>query len=292
MNRGLGDVLFRNAMTRFFPLLRRTAIIAAGCSLLSSPPAAAQPSTSVGEASVLVGNTLGPQALEALVGVIGHFGTPQPKAWEFLFTDPAAKGGVRALKVTGRRATPKAPDDGGYESTVPLGFFRWSDVKVDSITAFHAVDQEARAAMIGFDSVQYVLRAREGTTQPVWFLSLWDKEERTVGRLEISATTGKVERRVWLRYVNDNDVPAKVEDSLSPYASMRPMPPPPPTPVPPVAPTLPIEPSVNPGLPDVPGIVPPPPPPVAPDPGIVPPPLPDVPTPAPEPAPGYTPLPN
>ncbi|MFM7182973.1 MAG: hypothetical protein ACKO2G_16130 [Verrucomicrobiales bacterium] len=279
-------------MTRFFPLLRRTAIIAAGCSLLSSPPAAAQPSTSVGEASVLVGNTLGPQALEALVGVIGHFGTPQPKAWEFLFTDPAAKGGVRALKVTGRRATPKAPDDGGYESTVPLGFFRWSDVKVDSITAFHAVDQEARAAMIGFDSVQYVLRAREGTTQPVWFLSLWDKEERTVGRLEISATTGKVERRVWLRYVNDNDVPAKVEDSLSPYASMRPMPPPPPTPVPPVAPTLPIEPSVNPGLPDVPGIVPPPPPPVAPDPGIVPPPLPGVPTPAPEPAPGYTPLPN
>lgn len=245
----------------------------------------------------MVGNTLGPQSLDALVAVIGHYGTPQPKAWEFCLVDPATKGGVRALRVSGRRATPQAPENGGYETTVPTGFFRWQDVKVDSITAFHAADQEAKAAMVGFDSVQYLLRAREGTAQPVWFLSLWDQEERTVGRLEISATTGKVERRVWLRYSGRGTWPVKIEDSLSPYASMRPLPPAPPVPPPPVVPPLPTEPPAGPpadppGWPATPPVAPPPPPPVAPDGVVVPPPLPDVPAPAPEPAPGYTPLPN
>jgi hypothetical protein len=293
MNGGAGDVLITIAMIRHLSPLPRAVVLAAGFSLLSNWPASAQGSATVQESASLVGNTLGPQALEALVGVVGHYGTPQPKAWEFTLVDPAARGGVRALRVNGRRATPKAPDEGGYESSVPLGFFRWSDVKVDSITAFHAADQEARAAMIGFDSVQYVLRAREGTAQPVWYLSLWDKEERTVGRLEISATTGKVERRVWMRYIDRNDVPVKVEDSLAPYASMKPLPPAPPIPPPPVAPPppLPIDPSL-PGGPTMPSIPPPPLPPSAPDGVVVPPPLPDVPAPAPEPAPGYTPLPN
>lgn len=290
MNRGPDDVLVVTAMSRYLSPLRRAVLLAAGCLLLSSLPAGAQGSPTIQESAVLVGNTLGPQALEALVGVVGHYGTPQPKVWEFTIIDPAAPGGVRALRLAGRRATPKAPEEGGYESAVPLGFFRWSDVKVDSITAFHAADQEARAAMIGFDSVHYQLRAREGTTQPTWFLSLWDKEERTVGRLEISASTGKVERRVWLRYVDRNDVPVKVEDSLAPYASMRPLAAAPP--VPPVVPPVLGNPSVIPVPPIDPSIPPPPLPPTVPGGNIVPPRLPDVPAPAPEPAPGYTPLPN
>ena len=281
MNEGDCDVLDLITMLHLFSPLQRAVVVAAAYSLVSALPAAAQGSTNVQQAAAVVGNTLGPQALNSLVSVIGHYGTPQPKAWEFSFVDPAAKGAVRALRVQGARGTPRAPENGGYESSVPLGFFRWLDVKVDSITAFHAADQEAKAAMVGFDSVQYLLRAREGSAQPIWFLSLWDQEERTVGRLEISATTGKVERRVWLRYTDRGSWPVKVEDSSAPYPSMRPLPPAPPAPPPPV-PTLPTDPPP----------VAPPLPPAAPDGGLVPPPLPVVPAPAPEPAPGYTPLPN
>jgi hypothetical protein len=292
MKGGGGDVLLNDAMICSCLPFRRALVLAAGISLLSALPAAAQGSTNVQQAATAVGNTLGPQALNSLVAVIGHYGTPQPKAWEFSFVDPAAKGAVRALRVQGARATPRAPENGGYESSVPLGFFRWSDVKVDSITAFHAADQEAKAAMVGFDSVQYLLRAREGSAQPIWFLSLWDQEERTVGRLEISATTGKVERRVWLRYTERSSWPVKVEDSAAPYASMRLQPPSAPVPPPPVLPPpLPIDPT-TPGVPTTPSIPPPPLPPATPDGVVVPPPLPDVPAPAPEPAPGYTPLPN
>lgn len=294
------------------PLVRRAALVVAGSSLLAILPAGAQAPVSLPDSAGLVGGAVGPKALDALVSVVGHYGTPQPKAWEFTLVDPGARGGVRTLKATGRRASAKAPDDGGYESSVPLGFFRWSDVKIDAVSAFHAADLEARSAMIGFDSVHYVLRAREGTPSPIWFLTLWDAEERTVGRLEISATSGKVERRVWLRYLGDNDVPSKIEDSLAPYASMRPLPPAPPqVPVPPspgtlpptTIPPLPGEPPaqvilpgvqnapVAPPLPEMPsgsGLVPPPPPAPAPQP----PPLPETPAPAPESAPGYTPLPN
>ena len=287
MNGSDCGVILHIAMNRFFPPLRRAVVLAAGISLVSTLPVAAQGSTTVQQAASVVGNTLGPQGLNALVAVIGHYGTPQPKAWEFSLVDPAAKGAVRALRVNGSRATPKAPENGGYESAVPLGFFRWSDVKVDSITAFHAADQEAKAAMVGFDSVQYLLRAREGTTQPIWFLSLWDREERTVGRLEISAATGKVERRVWMRYTDRGSWPVKIEDSSAPFASMRPLPPSAPVAPPP----MPIDPTI-PGVPTVPSLPAPPPPPAAPDSVVVPPPLPDVPAPAPQPAPGYTPLPN
>lgn len=290
MNAGAGDVLVFIAMIRFFFPFFRAVGLAVLVPLVSAPPAAAQSGNTVQEAAAVVGTTLGPQSLDALVAVIGHYGTPQPKTWEFNLVDPGTKGAVRALRVSGPRATPKAPENGGYESTVPTGFFRWQDVKVDSITAFHAADQEARAAMVGFDSVQFLLRAREGTAQPVWLLSLWDQEERTVGRLEISASTGKVERRVWMRYSARGSAPLKVEDSFSPYASMRPQPPP--VTVPPVEPTLPTTPpAAPPGWPATPPVVPPLPP-VAPDGVVVPPPLPEVPPPSPEPAPGYTPLPN
>ena len=263
---------------------RRAVVLTAGLSLLSALPAGAQGSSTVQESAVLVGSTLGPQALDALVGVVGNYGMPQPKAWEFTLVDPAAPNGLRALRVSGRRAVPKAPEDGGYESTVPLGFFRWSDVKVDSVVAFLAADQEARGAMVGFDTVHFLLRAREGTTQPIWFLSLWDKQERTVGRLEISASTGKVERRVWLRYIDRSMAPVKVEDSNSPYASMRPQPPAPQS--------LPSLPPQGQGANPPPYLPPPPVPPAAPGGDIVPPPMPDVLPPAPEPTPGYIPLPN
>ena len=288
-----GDVLLVIPMLSLRSPLHHASLIAVGWSLISVPPALAQASMPIQESAVLVGNAVGPRAMEAIVSATGHWGSPQPKGWDFTIIDPAARGGARTLKTTGRRLSAVSPEPGGYESGVPLGFFRWSDVKVDSIRAFQAADLEARGAMIGFDSVHYLLRAREGTTQPIWFLSLLDNDRRTVGRLEISATTGSVERSVWLRYQRGQSVPVKVEDSLSPYASMRPSPPPPPpspTVPEPVQPSLPSVDPVAPLQPLVPGppAIPLPPP----GPAPVVPPLPDAPVPIPESSPGYTPLPN
>ena len=190
-------------------------------------PIAAQVPGHVAEAAGSVGQALGPQALAALVSVEGHNGLPQPKAWDFTVADPSTRNGVRVLRATPQRAVPSADRavPVGYPLNIPGGFFRWSDVRVDSTAAFAAADREARAAMVGFDSVHYLLRVRDGTTTPVWTLTLLDVENRAVGRLEVSAVSGQVERRVWLRYAGPGS-PAliRIEDSASPFASLRPAP--------------------------------------------------------------------
>ena len=252
---------------------------------LSGSPLAAQVPGGVAEAAGSVGQALGPQALATLVSVEGGNGLPLPKFWDFTVADPATRNGVRVLRATHQRAVPLGERAGvpvGYPLNIPGGFFRWADVKIDSSVAFAAADREARGAMVGFDAVHYLLRARDGTSTPAWTLTLIDAEGRAVGRVEIDASSGMVQRKVWLRYAGPGS-PAliRIEDSASPFTALRP-PPPQPVALPPGGGTVPA-PATLPVTPE--GNVPPPAP--SPDSPAA---LRPLPPPA-APAPGYTPLP-
>lgn len=62
---------------------------------------------------------------------------------------------------------------------------------------FATVDKAAKKALVGFDSINYQLRAKELSNEPVWSVSLIDQFGQTVGTLIVSAESGAVLSRTW-----------------------------------------------------------------------------------------------
>lgn len=167
--------------------------------------------------------------LGGMVRVEGRGGVPQPGEWEVDVADASIPSGVRGYLANINGAVDRGQAD-GYPEMVPLGFFRWSSVQVDSNQAFGVAEVKAREARIGFDRVDYLLRAQEGTNNPLWSLTLVDIKGRPVGRIVLSAITGQVTRVMWFRYMQAGPrvVLQRVEDSASPVHPLTPVTPPPP----------------------------------------------------------------
>lgn len=202
--------------------------------LLSRSLSAAEAPTTARSAADNVLMRFGPAAVATLAGVEGTRGTPQPPRWTFMAADAVSKTGLKQFVANANGAADRGALENGYPEAIPAGFFNWTQVRVDSDAAFAIADKEARQARIGFDAVNYLLRPKEGSPEPVWTLMLVDTAKRLVGRIEISAGSGEVVRRIWLRYAGATGRNlARIEDSASPAhpleASL-----PPPVPVPPM----------------------------------------------------------
>ncbi|HRQ91115.1 MAG TPA: hypothetical protein PLA50_20155, partial [Bacteroidia bacterium] len=89
-------------------------------------------------------------------------------------------------------------DDLRYPDDVPLGYFNPAQISLDSVAAFTVAEGEARRAKMAFDSCDYLLRLREYSNEPVWRLSLLDASRRLVGKLYVSASSGRVLRTIWI----------------------------------------------------------------------------------------------
>ncbi|MFV1995273.1 MAG: hypothetical protein ACC661_07535, partial [Verrucomicrobiales bacterium] len=85
-----------------------------------------------------------------------------------------------------------------YQGGIPGAEILKSQVKTDSRAAFLIADREARNAKVGFDSINYELRCRELSREPIWSLDLRSLNDVMVGRVYVSAKDGAVLRRVWL----------------------------------------------------------------------------------------------
>ena len=190
----------------------------------------------------------GPAALSALGGVEGTRGTPQPVRWTFMAADSRSKSGLKQYVSNANGAVDRGAVENGYPDSIPLGYFDWSRVKVDSDAAFQTADKEARGAKIGFDSVNFLLRAKEGSPEPIWTLMLVDTSRRLVGRVEVSAASGEVVRRIWLRYKEGpGKTLTRIEDSASPAHPLA-------NPVPTVSAPLTVPPPLNPAAPPAPAV--------------------------------------
>lgn len=194
------------------------------------PNATAQTSSHAAAQGVL--QRFGMQVLDNVVRVDARDGSPQPNAWEFRTLDPLSPTGLRRFTHGRRGATDHGAPTDGYPDSLPSGFFSWASVRVDSHSAFQIAEAQATHARISFNSLDYSLRAREGTRTPIWHVALRDANNRIVGQVEIAATDGEVLRRVWVRQATPvgrrSPGIARIEDSLSPIASMAPPEPPPP----------------------------------------------------------------
>ncbi len=211
----------------FFTILSLGAAFALA---LPAPHATAQAGSHTAAQGVL--QRFGPDMLDHVVRADASGGAPQPDVWEFRTLDPLSPTGLRRFTHGRRGATDHGAPIDGYPDSLPGGFFSWASVRVDSHAAFQIAEAQATHARISFNSLDYSLRAREGTRIPVWHISLRDSNNRIVGQVEISATEGEVLRRVWVRQATPvgRRAPgiARIEDSLSPIPSMAPPVPPPP----------------------------------------------------------------
>lgn len=133
--------------------------------------------------------------LNRIVEVKGRNGSPQPDTWLIVIDDPKARGGVREVEISGGHISSERTPVQAYSGSSADSVMDMSRLNLDSQGAFTVAEDEARAAGVAFDSVDYVLRRDENGTGPTWILQLLDRSERGVGTVRISATDGKVASR-------------------------------------------------------------------------------------------------
>ncbi len=144
-------------------------------------------------------NKLGKQRglyyLSRMLELRGSFGQPQPGSWRIVVRDPQEPSRTRAFRVTsGSVSTELAPTEGFNPATTLLDTKK---IKLDSSRAFAIANAEAKKARISFDSVDYVLRCRDRSTEALYFMDLFDYRKSRVGTLSISAESGRVLWRKW-----------------------------------------------------------------------------------------------
>ena len=178
----------------------------------------------------------GRPAIRKIVEMTGTAGDPQPLEWRITTLAPGRNDLLREFWIGDQRITEEGLSDDYYPDRLPKGFFSLERVKLDSTQAFTLTEKAAREAGIGFDVINYKLHCREYSDEPVWTLTLLDREDTIVGSMHLSADSGKTLRTVWMRrlpngrlMVQDSsrrdDLPATSEEaSASAPASVEPAP--------------------------------------------------------------------
>lgn len=128
----------------------------------------------------------------ALVEMTGERGEPRPQEWKLVYSDPGARGGVREIVASGDVVVSERTPLRGYSgvgSSQPIVLTR---LKIDSDGAFDIVNRQAAAKRIGFNWIDYTLRANTVTGAPMWILRLYDNMGAQVGVMQVSGEDGSV----------------------------------------------------------------------------------------------------
>ena len=141
----------------------------------------------------------GADKVEWVVEMRGSDGVPTPEEWEVFVYDPDTRFLTREYWVGDGEATNEGPADDYFPDRSTFGYIRVTDLKLDSAAAFTIAEGEARKARMGFDRLNYTLRCREFSREPVWTLELVDSAGALVGKVYISGSTGEVLRTVWIQ---------------------------------------------------------------------------------------------
>jgi hypothetical protein len=155
--------------------------------------------------------------LTNVVEIRGTGGAPTPAVWTVVVHDPASPTRLSEYSVRGPRVEDRRPCQLYYPKRVPEGYFDYGKVAVDSAAAFRAADREAGIARIGFDLIDYRLRCREFSDDPIWDVTMRTADGVALGTVSISNKTGKVLRAVWTR-PGPRGALAVAEDSAEPGA--------------------------------------------------------------------------
>ena len=161
----------------------------------------------------ILGQKFGADKFHWIVEMRGFNGVPQPREWSVVVYDSASIYLLNEYWVGEGRAVNEGPYDEIYPDKAPIGYIDFSKLKLGSVAAFTVAEGAARKARVGFDSLNYVLRSREYSTEPVWILALIDADQRLVGKVHVSGVSGSVLRSIW---INREGPTPKVIDSAAP----------------------------------------------------------------------------
>ena len=155
----------------------------------------------------------GAENFDRLFEMTGTTGDPQPTEWRVTAVHLLRSVELHEYWSDGRRTTDEGANEEYYPEKLPKGFFRLSRVKLDSTQAFAVTEQVARDARVGFDFINYKLHGREYSDEPVWTLTLLNRDEEVIGSVHLSADSGDVLRTVWIR--NRQGDRSRVQDSAA-----------------------------------------------------------------------------
>jgi len=141
----------------------------------------------------------GSSAVRQIVEMTGTAGDPQPLAWRVTAIAPGRTDLLREFWIGDNRLSDEGLSDDFYPDRLPKGFLSLERLRFDSTQAFILTEKIAREAGIGFDVINYKLHCREYSDEPVWTLTLLDREDTIVGSVHLSADSGKILRTVWMR---------------------------------------------------------------------------------------------
>ena len=149
-------------------------------------------------ALINVANRYGADKVQWIVELRGFYGQPQPKEWEIVVHDPGMPQLLHEFWAgQNGDVSDEGPSKDFYPKRSPTGFIKLSDLKLDSKAAFTVAEGEARKAKMGFNAVNFYLRCREYSREPIWTLELVDINEDLAGKIYISGSTAEVLRTVW-----------------------------------------------------------------------------------------------
>ncbi|MGK0184998.1 MAG: hypothetical protein ACI9R3_000772 [Verrucomicrobiales bacterium] len=154
----------------------------------------------------------GKEAFATLVEMTGPNGQTQPTTWRVVTVDITNPYLTRTFFIDAESERDEGEGKTFYPDRIPSGFISLSRMSIGSYDAFVALDKAASEAKIGFDSIEYRLRAREGSNEPVWTITALDSDALAVGVVDVSGVSGIILRTVWLRRAGTRALPT-VEDS-------------------------------------------------------------------------------
>jgi len=160
------------------------ALVATALPVLAAPDTAYQ-------ALRTVGAQRGADSLKHVIEVEGKGGVPEPVVWRVVLDDPATTGGIRTLDVAhGKIIAEHTPVNSSTEPAAGA-VMDFSKLNLDSAGAFTVVEKQAQKAKLGFDSVDYTLRAGDGpNANPVWSIHMMDASDHSVGDVSVAADSG------------------------------------------------------------------------------------------------------
>jgi hypothetical protein len=174
------------AVMRSWPLVSATLILFAG----------------IGHAQVTayaalrtVGSSRGEKVLKQVLAISGEGSNAQPSRWRVWIDDPAARGGVRELEISGNQITSeRTPVKSEWAGAKDMDL---AHLNLDSDGAYQVATQEAKKKGIEFSKVQFQLAADRETGKPGWTVQMSDGKDQRVGAIKVNADSGTMVSSAW-----------------------------------------------------------------------------------------------
>jgi hypothetical protein len=142
-----------------------------------------------------VGSSRGEKVLKQVVAISGEGSGAQPNRWKVWIDDPAARGGVRELEVSGNQITAeRTPAKSEWAGGKDMDL---AHLNLDSDGAYQVATQEARTKGIEFSKVQFQLAADRETGKPGWTVQMSDAKDQRVGAIKVNADSGTIVNSAW-----------------------------------------------------------------------------------------------